>query len=205
MCSFVAVETHQLVLEPFAARFFGTTPAETTRLDGFFRLEEIVTLGIGAVLVGKIGHRPTATIGMSVAIVALLFVVGSALLEQTRLLLSGAVVLGLGARMLETTNLAYMMSMTDAQNAGTFTGAWEVAQGVGVGSADVLGGAPRDLGLLISGSRLTGYLTAYGFKIIMLVLAIPVPWRMGVARFRLEVGTDFARAQQVPDDQTVHT
>jgi BCD family chlorophyll transporter-like MFS transporter len=182
--SFIAVETQQVILEPYAARFFGMTPGETTRLDGFYRIAEMVMLGIGAVLVRRIGHKPTASLGIGVAVVALLLVAASAPLQQLPLLLAGVVVLGVGCGMLETTNLAYMMSMTDARNAGMFMGAWGLAQAVGVGSGNILGGALRDLGLLLSSDHLVGYLTAYGFEIAVLIVAIPLLWGLSVARFR---------------------
>jgi BCD family chlorophyll transporter-like MFS transporter len=121
--------------------------------------------------------------------VALLLVVGSAPLDRVQLLMAGIVVLGLGVGMLETTNLALMMSMTDAQNAGMFMGAWGLAQAVGVGSGNVVGGALRDLGLLISGSHLAGYLTAFGFEIVVLIVAIPVLWRLSIRQFRATVET----------------
>jgi BCD family chlorophyll transporter-like MFS transporter len=182
--SFVAVETQQVILEPYAARFFGMTPGQTTQLDGFYRIAEIIMLGVGAVLVRRIGHKPTASLGIGAAIVALLLVIGSVPLQIAPLLMVGVFALGLGAGMLETTNLAYMMSMTDAENAGMFMGAWGVAQAIGVGGATILGGALRDLGLLISNSQLVGYVTAYGFEIIVLLAAIPILWRISLRSFR---------------------
>jgi BCD family chlorophyll transporter-like MFS transporter len=182
--SFVAVETQQVILEPYAARFFGMTPGESTQLDGFYRIAEILMLAIGAVLVRKIGHKPTASIGIAVASVALLLVIASAPLQQLALLMVGVVALGLGVGMLETTNLALMMSMTDARNAGMFMGAWGLAQAVGVGSGNILGGALRDLGLLVFGGQLAGYLTAYTFEILILIAAVPVLWSLSITQFR---------------------
>jgi BCD family chlorophyll transporter-like MFS transporter len=197
--SFVAIEAQQVILEPYAARFFGMTPGETTRLDGFYRLTELVMLGVGAYLFRRIGHRPTASIGIGVAVVALLLVIASGPLGQSSLLLIGVLVLGLGAGLMETTNMALTMTVTDARHAGMFMGAWGLARAVGIGGGNIIGGVLRDVGLLLSGSHLTGYVTAFAFEIVVLLLAVPVLWRISISHFRSAAQTAIETMELEPE------
>jgi len=185
--AFVAIEAQELILEPYAAQFLGMTPAETTRLTGIFRIPNVLSLALGAWLINRIGHKPTATAGIVVACLSLLLVIVSVPVQARAVLLAGVFVLGLGAGLVTTSNLALMMNMTDPRHAGVFLGAWGFAQAMGVGSGNILGGVLRDAGLLLFGSQLGGYYLAYAFEIALLVAAIPLLWALDVAVFQREI------------------
>jgi BCD family chlorophyll transporter-like MFS transporter len=198
--AFVAVETQQVILEPYAARYFGMTPGQTTQLTGFYRVAEIVTLfGGGFLIIRRLGYRATATIGITGACIALVLIIVSAPLKQAGLLIGGVVLFALGVGLLEATNLSLMMTMTDPGNAGLFMGAWGLAQAVGVGSGTIVGGVLRDVGLLVFGGPLAGYYTAFLFEIVALAAAVPVLRRVSVTRFRETItGEDVQLAGVVP-------
>jgi BCD family chlorophyll transporter-like MFS transporter len=183
LLAFVAVEAQEVILEPYAARFFAMTPGETTRLTGISGVASLITLAAGAVLVNRIGHKVTATIGIVVAALSLLLIIAGGLAGTGAVLLGGVFILGLGSGLLTVTNLALMMNMTDERHAGVFLGAWGLAQAVGVGSGNIIGGILRDLGLIVFGSQLAGYFTAFVFEIALLLAAIPVLWTLSVDRF----------------------
>lgn len=187
LLGFIAVEAQEVILEPYAARFFQMTPGETTRLTGITGIASLITLALGAVLVNYIGHKPTATIGIGVASISLLLIMAGGPMGNSTLLTGAVFILGLGAGLLTMTNLALMMNMTDERHAGVFLGTWGFAQAVGVGSGNILGGVLRDLGLLLFGSQLASYFTVFVGEIILLLAAVPVLWKLSVLRFR-EIG-----------------
>ena len=184
LLGFIAVEAQEVILEPYAARFFQMTPGETTRLTGITGIASLITLALGAVLVNRIGHKPTATIGIGVASIGLLLVMAGGPMGNSTLLTGAVFILGLGAGLLTMTNLALMMNMTDERHAGVFLGAWGFAQAVGVGSGNILGGVLRDLGLLLFGGQLASYFTVFVGEIILLLAAVPVLWKLSPLRFR---------------------
>jgi BCD family chlorophyll transporter-like MFS transporter len=184
LLAFVAIEAQELILEPYAAQFLRMTPAETTRLTGVFRIAYVISLAVGAWLVNHIGHKRTASAGIAIACVSLLLVIVSVPLQTPAALLAGVFILGLGSGLLTTSNLALMMNMTDPRHAGVYLGAWGFAQAVGFGSGNILGGALRDLGILLFGSQLGGYYLAYVFEIALLVGAVPMLWTLDVGAFR---------------------
>lgn len=185
--TFVAVEAQEVILEPYAAQFFQMTPGETTRLTGITGIASLITLALGAVLVNRIGHKPTATMGIGVASLGLLLIMGGGPAGNSLFLTGAVFVLGLGAGLLTMSNLALMMNMTDERHAGVFLGAWGFAQAVGVGTGNILGGVLRDLGLLLFGGQLASYFTVFSSEIILLLASTPVLWRLSVVQFR-EIG-----------------
>jgi BCD family chlorophyll transporter-like MFS transporter len=191
--TFVAVEAQEVILEPYAAQFFQMTPGETTRLTGITGIASLITLALGAVLVNRIGHKPTATMGIGVASLGLLLIMGGGPAGNSLFLTGAVFVLGLGAGLLTMSNLALMMNMTDERHAGVFLGAWGFAQAVGVGTGNILGGVLRDLGLLLFGGQLASYFTVFSSEIILLLAATPVLWRLSVVQFR-----EMGRSQPAP-------
>jgi BCD family chlorophyll transporter-like MFS transporter len=201
LLAFVAVEAQEVILEPYGAQMFQMTPGETTRLTGIMSIASLLMLAVGAFLVNRIGHKPTASIGVGVACAGLVLIISSGLMRTSALFTFGVFTLGLGSGLLTITNLALMINMTDDQHAGIFMGAWGFAQAIGVGSGNILGGLLRDLGLAVFGNQLASYLTVYAIEIALLAAALPVLWGLSVVRFheinqhRFPMQPDAARAK----------
>jgi BCD family chlorophyll transporter-like MFS transporter len=183
LLTFVAIEAQEIILEPYGAQVFGMAPGETTRLTGIFRVGSLIMLGVGAVLVNKLGHRRAATIGIGIGILGLALIILAGWRGIAGAFMGGVLVLGLGSGTLTVTNLSVMINMTDRRNAGVFLGAWGFAQAVGVGGGNIIGGILRDAGLAMTGNLFASYLTVFFFEIVLLGLALPFIWQLSLERF----------------------
>ncbi|WP_026073025.1 BCD family MFS transporter [Nodosilinea nodulosa] len=138
------------VLEPYGGEVFGMTIAETTQLNAAFGMGTL--LGIittGWLVVPRIGKKRTVVVGCSWAAVCLLGITLSGLTGNPTVLLSAVFCFGIASGILTLGAIVLMLDLTVAETAGTFIGAWGLAQAIARGSATVLGGGVLDLGRAI--------------------------------------------------------
>jgi BCD family chlorophyll transporter-like MFS transporter len=182
--TFIATEGQEVILEPFAAGLFDMTPGETTQLTGIFRSATLITMIAGAMLYRRLGRRLNGTVGIAGAALGLVLIAVSGIINASTLLYISVFGFGLGTGLLQATNLALMMDMTDERRSGMFMGAWGFAQAVGVGGGTILGGVFRDLGLALFGNDLASYITVFAGEVLFMVAALPLLWTLSVSRFR---------------------
>ena len=138
------------VLEPYGGEVFGMTIAETTQLNAAFGMGTL--LGIittGWLVVPRIGKKRTVVAGCSWAAVCLLGITLSGLTGNPAVLLTAVFCFGIASGILTLGAIVLMLDLTVAETAGTFIGAWGLAQAIARGSATVLGGGVLDLGRAI--------------------------------------------------------
>jgi BCD family chlorophyll transporter-like MFS transporter len=135
------------VLEPYAGQVFNMPLAESTRLNVFYGMGILISYGItGFLIVPRLGKRRTARLGcILVAICALLLGI-SGFTANVAFLKSGLFLFGLATGLLTTAAVSLMLDLTAAEAAGTFIGAWGLAQSVSRGVAVVMGGTILDIG-----------------------------------------------------------
>ncbi len=76
-----------------------------------------------------------------------------------------------------------MLDLTASEAAGTFIGAWGLAQAIARGSATILGGAVLDLGRAIFQVPVLAYGTVFTLQAIGMLLAILLLNRVNVREF----------------------
>jgi BCD family chlorophyll transporter-like MFS transporter len=138
------------VLEPYGGEVFGMTIAETTQLNAAFGMGTL--LGIittGWLVVPRIGKKRTVVVGCTWAAVCLLGITLSGLTGNPSVLLTAVFCFGIASGTLTLGAIVLMLDLTVAETAGTFIGAWGLAQAIARGSATVLGGGVLDLGRAI--------------------------------------------------------
>lgn len=141
------------VLEPYGGEVFAMTIAETTQLNAAFGLGTL--LGIiftGWLVVPRIGKKRTVGLGCSWAAVCLGGITLSGLTANPGVLLTAVFLFGTASGVLTLGAIVLMLDLTVAETAGTFIGAWGLAQAIARGSATVLGGGVLDLGRAIVGA-----------------------------------------------------
>jgi MFS transporter, BCD family, chlorophyll transporter len=78
-----------------------------------------------------------------------------------------------------------MLDLTVAETAGTFIGAWGLAQAMARGLATVLGGGLLDLGKgLFGGNLVFAYALVFGVQILGMVSAIALLGQLNLKEFR---------------------
>ncbi len=135
------------ILEPYGGEVFGMTIAETTRLNAAFGLGTL--LGIIAtswLVVPRLGKQRSVSLGCSWAALCLIGIMLSGLTGSPAVLLTAVFLFGSASGILTLGAIVLMLDLTVTETAGTFIGAWGLAQAIARGSATVLGGAVLDLG-----------------------------------------------------------
>ncbi len=144
------------VLEPYGGEVFGMSIAQTTALNGFFGIGTLLgIIGTSFVLVPLIGKKRTVKVGCIAAAICLILLAVAGTTANPVMLQGSVGLFGLAAGLLTTGSIILMLDLTAVETAGTFIGAWGLAQAIARGSASVLGG-----GLLSLGKNLTGAATA---------------------------------------------
>ncbi|MBE9140548.1 BCD family MFS transporter [Nodosilinea sp. LEGE 07088] len=141
------------VLEPYGGEVFGMTIAETTQLNAAFGMGTLLGIIVtGWLVVPRIGKKRSVVVGCSWAAVCLLGITLSGLTGNPTVLLTAVFCFGIASGILTLGAIVLMLDLTVAETAGTFIGAWGLAQAIARGSATVLGGGVLDLGRALVGA-----------------------------------------------------
>ena len=184
------------ILEPYGGEVFGMRIAETTQLNAAFGLGTLLGIMLaGLVIVPRIGKKRTVNLGCFWAAICLLFISGSGLTGLPSLLMTAVFCFGTASGVLTLGAIVLMLDLTVAETAGTFIGAWGLAQAMARGSATVLGGGILDLGKsltrLIQGEIglteadfLPAYALVFGLQAMGMMVAVLLLRRVNIQEFQ---------------------
>lgn len=135
------------ILEPYGGQVFGMAIQETTKLNAFFGMGTLLGIVItGFWVVPRLGKKRTIKVGCLWAAVCLILIAFSGTTGQPLLLMVTVLCFGLASGVLTTGAIILMLDLTAAETAGTFIGAWGLAQAMARGGATFLGGGLKSLG-----------------------------------------------------------
>lgn len=138
------------ILEPYGGEVFGMRISETTQLNAAFGMGTLLgIIATGFWVVPRIGKKRTVVIGCIWAAVCLGLISLSGLSGTPSLLMAAVFCFGIASGILTLGAIVLMLDLTIAETAGTFIGAWGLAQAMARGSATVLGGGVLDMGKAI--------------------------------------------------------
>ena len=193
------------VLEPYGGQIFGMSIQQTTALNGFFGIGTL--LGIIAtsfVLVPLLGKKRTVKVGCLAAAACLMGLAAAGTTADPRALQGAVSLFGLAAGLLTTGSIILMIDLTAAETAGTFIGAWGLAQAIARGSASVLGGGLLSLGKNLTGAAtataptaeqlLPAYALVFGTQAVGMLVAIALVSRVDVQEFQMDAKRAIAAA-----------
>ena len=193
------------VLEPYGGQVFGMTIDETTRLNGFFGggtgLGIIVTAFL---LAPKLGKKRTIKVGCWWAAFCLTLLIAIGATGNPTLLGIGVGLFGLASGVLTTGSILLMLDLTIAEVAGTFVGAWGLAQAVARGVATVLGGGLLSLGKSIleamaggpvpESQLLPAYGLVFGTQAVGMLVSVAIVNRVNIREFQTTAQSAIANA-----------
>ncbi|HEY9827384.1 MAG TPA: BCD family MFS transporter [Stenomitos sp.] len=176
----------QPILEPYAGEVFGMTVSQSTQLNAFWGIGTLVGItATGFYVVPRWGKQTTAQIGCIAVSVCFLGVIAAGIVKEPHILQIALLALGLGFGLMTNSAVSLMLDLTLPETAGTFIGAWGLAQSMAQALATVLGGALLDLGRLMFASQT---LLAYGFVFTLeaLCMLVALAWlkQVNVPEFR---------------------
>lgn len=175
----------EAVLEPYGGEVFGMSIGETTQLNAFWGIGILLGYSItGFAIIPYLGKQLSTKIGC--ILIALCFgLIILAGFTQQRPVLQGAMVLfGIAAGIATVGGISLMLDLTAAKTAGTFVGAWGLAQAMSRGIATLLGGVILDIGKGIFTSTLLSYGLVFVIQAIAVFLAILILDRVDVREFK---------------------
>jgi BCD family chlorophyll transporter-like MFS transporter len=138
----------------------------------------------GFLIVPRLGKRRTIRLGCVLVAFAALLLGASGFSANPNFLKFGLVLFGLATGFLTTGAVSLMLDLTVAETAGTFIGAWGLAQAVSRGLAVVAGGAVLDLGRRVLPTLELAYGLVFALEAVGMVLSILLLNRVNVTEFQ---------------------
>ncbi len=172
------------ILEIYGADVFRMQIGATASLNAFWGTGTLVGISAaGFLLVPRLGKRRTARLGCLLTALSLMVVIlagataSSAILQMTLLLF------GLASGITTTGAITLMFDLTAAETAGTFIGAWGLAQAFAKGFPRSRG-ALLDIGKKLSANLVLSYGVVFIAQAAMMLLAVWLLNRVDVQEFR---------------------
>ncbi len=185
LCMTLGLFMQDAVLEPYGGEIFAMSIAQTTKLNAPYGIGTLLGISLSGFLIApKIGKQNTARLGCSSAILALLLLMVVGGTANVNYLQGVVFLFGLASGITTTGAISLMLDLTLAATAGTFIGAWGLAQAVARGLATLLGGIALDSGRMLSPSPLVAYIFVFSLQIAMLGVAIAVLSQVNVREFQ---------------------
>lgn len=172
------------VLEPYGGEVFGMCISETAKLNAFFGTGTLVGIAsTGFFIVPRLGKKNTVRLGCIGTIVCLLFFIMAGVAANPSFLKNALLGFGLSSGILTAGAINLMLDFTLAETAGTFIGAWGLAQSMARGISTVLGGAVLDVGRVLFKAPVLAYSTVFAVQAVGMIVAIILLSRVNIREF----------------------
>jgi BCD family chlorophyll transporter-like MFS transporter len=173
------------VMEPYGGEVFGMCISETTKLNAFFGSGTLLGIaGTGFLILPHFGKQRTTKIGCILAAICSLLLLGAGLAVNQNLLKSSLLFFGLASGVITAGATSLMLDLTIAETAGTFIGAWGLAQSLSRGLSTLLGGAVLNFGKVAFGVPVFAYGFVFILQALGFILAITLLSRVSIKEFR---------------------
>ncbi|MEA5549950.1 BCD family MFS transporter [Anabaena cylindrica UHCC 0172] len=182
------------ILEPYAGEVFKMPLAESTKLNVFYGIGILIAYGVtGFFIVPRLGKRRTIKLGCILVAFSALLLGFSGFSANPNFLKFGLVIFGLSTGFLTTAAVSLMLDLTVAEAAGTFIGAWGLAQSISRGIAVVIGGTLLDIGRTILPDNLVlAYGLVFALEAVGMLISIWFLNRVNVTEFQTNTKRVFA-------------
>jgi BCD family chlorophyll transporter-like MFS transporter len=173
------------VLEPYGKEVFGMTIAQTTMLNAFWGTGTLIGLSMtGFLIAPRLGKQKTTRLGCIAVAVCFGLIILSGTTANQKLLQAALLLFGLASGVTTTGAISLMLDLTAAETAGTFIGAWGLAQAMSRALATVTGGAVLDLGKTLLTTPLLAYGLVFALQALGMILAVWCLSWVDVTEFR---------------------
>lgn len=176
------------VIEPYGGEVFGMTIAETTKLNAFFGTGTLLGIAItGFLIAPRLGKQKSTKLGcIAVAICQILFI-AAGFTANPKLLQLTLTIFGFASGVATTGALSLMLDLTATQTAGTFIGAWGLAQTLARALSTVSGGAILNLGKQVwttPSVAVFAYGLVFAIEALFMLIAVYLLSRLNVKEFQ---------------------
>ncbi len=175
----------EAILEPYGGEVFGMSIGETTKLNSYWGIGILFGYAVtGFKIIPTLGKQLTTKIGCILIAICFGVIILAGFTQQPKILQSAMVLFGVAAGMATVGGISLMLDLTAAETAGTFIGAWGLAQAMSRGIATFMGGVILDVGKSIFSVPLLSYSLVFGIQAIGMILAVIILERVDVKEFK---------------------
>lgn len=173
------------VMEPYGGEVFGMALSETTQLNAFFGMGTLIGIGsTGFLIVPRLGKQNTTKWGCIAAAICLGLIILAGYSAIPGMLMGSLLLYGLASGIITTGAISLMLDLTAAETAGTFIGAWGLAQAIARGLSTVTGGAVLDLGRALFSVPILAYGLVFTTQAAGMIAAVVLLRRVNIQEFR---------------------
>ncbi|MEM8673863.1 MAG: BCD family MFS transporter [Cyanobacteria bacterium P01_G01_bin.67] len=179
----------EAVLEPYGGEVFGMSIGETTQLNAFWGIGILLGYSFtGFLIIPALGKKTTTKIGCVLVALCFGIITLAGFTQQPKILQLVMVLFGIAAGIATVGGISLMLDLTAAKTAGTFIGAWGLAQAMSRGIATLLGGIVLDFGKGIFTSPLLAYGLVFTIQALGMILAIAILNHVDIEEFKESTG-----------------
>jgi MFS transporter, BCD family, chlorophyll transporter len=173
------------VLEPYGGEVFKMTIAETTKLNAFFGTGTLLGLSLtGFAIAPRLGKKNTTKLGCIAVAICFGLIILAGTTENPKLLQWTLILFGFASGVTTTGGLSLMLDLTAAETAGTFIGAWGLAQAMARALATVSGGAMLNLGKSLLSTPILSYGLVFATQAVGILVALWFLSQVNVTEFQ---------------------
>jgi BCD family chlorophyll transporter-like MFS transporter len=181
----ISLFMQEAVLEPYGGEVFGMSIADTTKLNAYWGMGILFGYSVtGFAIVPRLGKKLTTQIGCFLSAICFGLIILAGVTQQPVVLKGAMVLFGATAGMATIGGISLMLDLTAAATAGTFIGAWGLAQAMSRALATVFGGIILDLGRVIFSTPLLAYGLVFALQAVGMILSIAILDRVNVKEFQ---------------------
>lgn len=187
----------EAVLEPYGGEVFGMTIGETTQLNAFWGMGILLGYSFtGFLIIPALGKKPTTKIGCILVAICFGLIIAAGFTQQPRILQLAMVLFGIAAGIATVGGISLMLDLTAAKTAGTFIGAWGLAQAMSRGLATLVGGVILDIGKSIFDLPLLAYSLVFVLQAVGMLVAILILNLVDIKEFKDNTNQALAKVME---------
>ena len=181
----ISLSLQQPILEPYGGEVFRMTVAQGALLNACWGVGALLGMSVtGFLIVPRLGKQKTARLGCLATAASFGLVIAVGFTGNPNLLKAALLMFGVASGVITNSAVSLMLDLTAAETAGTFLGAWGLAQAVAQAIATVSGGVLLDLGRRLLHVPVLAYSLVFAASALGMILAIGLLNRVNVVEFR---------------------
>lgn len=181
----ISLFMQEAVLEPYGGEVFGMSVGESTLLNSYWGMGVLFGYSLtGFFVVPRLGKKNTARLGCALTAASFSLVILAGFTQQPEMLKFALVLFGAATGIGTIGAISLMLDLTAAETAGTFIGAWGLAQAMSRAIATVMGGIILDIGRFFFEVPLLAYSSVFALQAVGMVVAIWVLNQVSVREFK---------------------
>ncbi|AFZ43640.1 PUCC protein [Halothece sp. PCC 7418] len=193
----ISLFMQEAVLEPYGGEVFDLPISQTTQLNAFWGLGTLIGVSsTGFTIAPRLGKQNTTRLGCVLVAGSFVLIILSGFTQEALLLKSAVFLFGLAAGLTTTGAISLMLDLTAAETAGTFIGAWGLAQALARALATVIGGVVLDLGKVLFSTPVLAYGLVFGLQALGMLGAIALLNRVNVSEFQTSTNQAIATVME---------